>query len=141
MGTSNPASLAGTHPAPPPMCEIGKDGYVTRLRGCGLLVSHAADYSLRSFVMFFIDVTTCKFTNNIHDIHLIRRFQAKLYRVPAPLWSRVWSALMRALPLRLCAPVLALTGAECSGLLRSGSDWLLLVFYGQTLGHVVHSLL
>ena len=58
-----------------------------------------------------------------------------------PLWSRVWSALMRALPLRLCAPVLALTGAECSGLLRSGSDWLLLVSYGQTLGHVVHSLL
>ena len=38
MGTSNPASLAGTHPAPPPMCEIGKDGYVTRLRGWGLLV-------------------------------------------------------------------------------------------------------
>ena len=24
MGTSNPASLAGTHPAPPPMCEIEK---------------------------------------------------------------------------------------------------------------------
>ena len=53
VGTSNPASLAGTHPAPPPMCEIEKDGYVTRLRGWGLLVSHAADYSLRSFVMFF----------------------------------------------------------------------------------------
>jgi hypothetical protein len=38
VGTSNPASLAGTHPAPPPMCETGKSGYVTRLRGCGRLV-------------------------------------------------------------------------------------------------------
>ena len=137
MGTSNPASLVGTHPAPPPMCEIGKDGYVTRLRGCGLLVSHAADYSLRSFVMFFIVFTTCIFTNNIHDTYPTRRFQTKLCRVPAPLWSRVWSALMRALPLRLCAPVLALTGAECSGLLRSGSDWLLLVFFEQLLHHFV----
>ena len=51
VGTSNPASLAGTHPAPPPMCEIGKDGYVTRLSGCG---RHAADYALRSFVMFLL---------------------------------------------------------------------------------------
>ena len=100
--------------------------------------AHAADYSLRSFVMFFfIVVTTCIFTNNIHDIHLTRRFQAKLCRVPAPLWSRVWSALMRALPLRLCAPVLVLTGAECSDLLRSGSDWLRLVFFEQLLQHFV----
>ena len=102
---------------------------------------HAADYSLRSFVMFFIDVTTCIFTINIHDTNLTRRFQAKLCRVPAPLWSCVWSALMRALPLRLCAPVLVLTGAECSDLLRSGSDWLRLIFCCQTMGHIVHSLL
>ena len=57
-----------------------------------------------------------------------------------PLWSRVWSALMRALQLRLCEPVLVLTGAKCSDLLRSGSDWLRLIFCGQTLGHIVHSL-
>ena len=140
MGTSNPASLAGTHPAPPPLCvRLGRG----RLRDpLAWVWAHAADYSLRSFVMFFfIVVTTCIFTNNIHDIHLTRRFQAKLCRVPAPLWSRVWSALMRALPLRLCAPVLVLTGAECSDLLRSGSDWLRLIFCCQTLGRIVHSLL
>ena len=134
MGTSNPASLAGTHPAPPPMCEIEKG----RLHDPPAWVwAHAADYSLRSFVMFFIDVTTCTFPNNIHDIHLIRRFQAKLYRVPAPLWS----ALTRAAPLRPCASLRVLPGAKGAGPLRNALGWLCLLFCCRMPRRVMHCLL
>ena len=90
VGTSNPASLAGTHPAPPPMC-------VSQLQ------RFAADYSLRSFVMFLLMLqlvySQITFTTLIRHIGGFKQSSAEL-RLPCGLvCSR---ARLRCVRARLC---------------------------------------
>ena len=71
-----------------------------------------------------------------HPTH--RRFQAKLCRAAAPLWSCV---LMRAAPLLPCASLRVLPGARGAGTLRNGLNWLCLLFCDQMVRRVMHCLL
>ena len=100
-----PASLAGTHPAPPPMFVA-----VERFGPLLILCNR-----------FQLTVTTFVFTFYIHE----RRPTLWWFHLglAEPSVVRVWSVLMRALLPRLCAPLLALSGTKGAGLFGSGSDW------------------